>query len=633
MAMKLVRRARRKWRCGSDVKTRTPWKPNSRACFPDNFTDKALRTSAFCDKSTPYTKGGDGMFSRFAKRCCLWASGAVLSAVSLIAQTTNASIVGDVTDPQQAAVPGVTITVKELDTGVSRTVITGPTGTYRVLPLSPGRYQVSASAPGFKTKVQPQVVLDIAATAKVDFQLEVGQINETVEVTGSATPLQTQDASVGGVVTDTELSHMPVNQRNYTRLILLLPGTSDRGGSQNQGTFSGTQLYSVNGQRQQDNNYTMDGVDNNFFLMNSPGASPPMDSIQEFKVLNNTSAEFGRSAGANVNIAIKSGTRNLHGSAYEYFRNDKLDANDFFNNRQGTGKLPFRQNQYGFSLGGPVVVPKVYNGREKTFWFFDWEGFRQRQGLTQITTTPIAAQRTGDFSQQPRPLFDPYTSVQGPNNTIIREPFAGNIIPQARINPGIRFFVNTVLPLPNRPGIANNLINTQSLSNDRDMWNVRMDHTFGQKDNVFLRYSNQNVGQINPNVNLNFYNQARFDVRNLAAAWNHIFGPTAVIEAKFGYHNPAIPQNDVDTKITRQDFIKQSGITMFQPDVLFDPVPNLNAVGEFSVPNNGSNAEDHVYQAIANFSKSWGRHNAKFGMSYNWRRFFTNTANPMNGSA
>src|SRR5262249_33904511 len=154
---------------------------------------------------------------------------------------TNASIVGDVTDPQQAAVPGVTIAVKELDTGVSRTVTTGPTGSYRLTPLTPGRYQVSASAPGFKTKVQSQVVLDIAATAKVDFQLEVGQINETVEVTGTATVLQTQDASVGGIVTDTELSHMPVNQRNYTRLILLLPGTSDRGGSQNQGTFSGTQ--------------------------------------------------------------------------------------------------------------------------------------------------------------------------------------------------------------------------------------------------------------------------------------------------------------------------------------------------------------------------------------------------------
>src|SRR5262249_12856444 len=158
----------------------------------------------------------------------------------------------------------------------------------------------------------------------------------------------------------------------------------------------GTSLYSVNGQRQQDNNYTVDGVDSNILLMNSPGGSPPMDSIQEFKVLNNTSAEFGRSSGANVNIAIKSGTRDLHGSAYEYFRNDALDANDFFNNKTGVGKLPFRQNQYGVAAGGPVIAPKLYNGREKTFWFFNWEGFRERQGRTQISTSPIEAQREGD---------------------------------------------------------------------------------------------------------------------------------------------------------------------------------------------------------------------------------------------
>src|SRR4029077_12907485 len=166
----------------------------------------------------------------------------------------------------------------------------------------------------------------------------------------------------------------------------------------------------VNGQRRQDNNFTVDGVDNNFMMMNSPGGTPPMDAIQEFRVLNNTSAEFGRSAGANVNIAIKSGTRSLHGSLYEYLRNDKLDANDFFANRQGTGKVPFRQNQYGFALGGPAYIPKVYNGRDKTFWFLNWEGYRRRRGNTNLSTTPVQAQRDGDFSQQSRTIFDPFSS-------------------------------------------------------------------------------------------------------------------------------------------------------------------------------------------------------------------------------
>src|SRR5262245_13842887 len=281
-----------------------------------------------------------------------------------VAQTTNATLVGGVTDPQSGAVSGATITVKNTATGVARTVQTNELGTYRVFPLNPGTYDVTASMAGFKNKIIPNVVVEVASNVKVDFQLEVGQITETVEVSAAATVLQTQDASVGGLVTSTELERMPVNGRNYTRLILLMPGTSNRNKSQSKGTISGTDLYSVNGQRAQDNNFTVDGIDNNFMMMNSPGGTPAMDSIQEFKILNNTSAEFGRSAGSNVNIAIKSGTRSLHGSAYEYLRNDKLDANDFFANRQNTGKVPFRQNQYGFTLGGPVVIPKIYNGRD-----------------------------------------------------------------------------------------------------------------------------------------------------------------------------------------------------------------------------------------------------------------------------
>jgi len=239
------------------------------------------------------------------------------------------------------------------------------------------------------------------------------------------------------------------------------------------------------------------------------------------------------------------------------------------------------------------------------------------------------AQRNGDFSQQPRQIFDPLTTTAAG----VRQPFAGNIIPPARISPAIKFFIDTVMPLPNRAGISNNLINTQSLSNDRDLWNMRFDHTFGAKDNVFFRYSNQKVGQVNPNANLNFYNTTRFDATTMAAAWNHIFSPTTVLEAKFGYNNPFIPGHDVSTKIGRADFLKRAGITMFQPDVIYDPLPNLNATGEFSIPNGGSDTEDHVYQAIGNFSKVVGRHTLKFGGTYNWRQFFTNTTNPMNGSA
>lgn len=567
--------------------------------------------------------------SKFS-RCVI---GFLLFASFICAQTTNSTLVGSVLDGQGSVVAGATVTIKDKGTGVSRSVTTDGTGSYRVFPLNPGRYEVSASMPGFKTKVAPEIIVEIASTVKVDFPLEVGQVTETVEVTATGAILQTQEASVGGTVTGAELSRLPVNGRNYTRLILLMPGTSDQGGSQSKGTFSGTQLISVNGQRRQDNNYTIDGVDNNFQMMNSPGASPPMDSIQEFRVLNNTSAEFGRSSGANVNIAIKSGTRDLHGSAYEFLRNDKFDANDFFANRQGTGKVPFRQNQYGVAIGGPVVIPKIYNGRDKTFWFASWEGFRLRRGGTAITTFPVAAQRNGDFSQQTRTIYNPFTGRTDAAGNIVRDPFPGNRIPQNLISPAIKFFVDTLAPLPNiGTGLQNNYINTAGRSNNRDTLVLRGDHNFSAKDIVNVRYLRQRVGEQVPNANPNLYARNRFDVENIAGGWTHIFSPTTVLDVKYGYNKPTNPGATLNSKITRGDFFDKTGIKMYQRDVLFDPIPTLNAVGEFSVGGGGDITGDKINQFIANLSKTVGRHNLKFGANITKRVFNTNTSNPMNGN-
>ena len=556
-----------------------------------------------------------------------------VAACALWAQTTNSTLVGDIKDAQGGAIVGAKVTVTNTATGMSRDVITSEQGSYQVFPLNPGTYDVAVSAPGFKTKIQKGISVDLASIVKVDFPLDVGELSDRVEVSATAAVLQTQDATVGGTVSGTEIAPLPVNGRNYTRLIMLLPGTSDQGGSQSNGTFSGTQMVSVNGQRRQDNNFTIDGVDNNFMMMNSPGASPPMDSIQEFRVLNNTSAEFGRSAGSNVNIAIKSGSRDLHGSAYEYFRNDKLDANDFFANRNATGKVPFRQNQYGVAVGGPVVIPKIYHGRDKTFWFFNWEGYRRRRGTTAISNSPVQAERDGDFSVTGRNIYDPFTSVKNADGTLGRQQFPGNKIPQSRISPAIKVWLDDLMPLPNRPGLINNLVNTQSSSNDRDLWNVRADHTFGAKDSVIFRYSSQKVGFINPSAFSYLYSLNRYDVNSLAAGWNHIFNPTTVFDFKFGYNAPLIPNPTVNTKIGRKAFLTQAGITMFQPDVVFDPVPNLNAVGEFGVGSGGGVQGDHVSQYIANLSKVIGRHSMRFGMNVSNRHFYTNTTNPMDGNA
>jgi Carboxypeptidase regulatory-like domain len=560
------------------------------------------------------------------------ATGIFVMIPALHAQTNNATIVGDVTDPNGGVIVGAAITVRNTATGVSRELRTSDLGTYRVYPLNPGTYEISASAAGFKKQVQPNVTLDAAANVKVDFKLEIGAVTETVEVQASATVLQTQDASVGGTVTSSEVSRLPVNGRNYTRLILLMPGTSDQGGSQSNGTFSGTQMISVNGQRRQDNNFTIDGVDNNFMMMNSPGMSPPMDAIQEFRVLDNTSAEFGRSSGSNVNIVIKSGTRDLHGSAYEYLRNDKFDANDYFANLQNTGKVPFRQNQYGVAVGGPVVIPKLYHGRDKTFWFFDWEGYRSRRGSTNLSSFPTASERTGDLSVISKALYDPLTGTAGPGGTIVRQPFAGNIIPTSRINPAITFWLNTMIPLPNRAGLTQNFVNTAGQANDRDMLNLRGDHTFGAKDSVSFRWSRQRVGQVLPGGNPNLYALNRYDVDNMMASWNHIFSPTSVLEVKFGRNVPTIPNPTVNTKIQRQEFLSKAGLTMFQTDVLYNPIPDFEADGEFGAGSGSGIQGDHIYQYVGNFSKVIGRHSLRIGANYSRRHFFTDTSNPMDAT-
>ncbi|MCC6341259.1 MAG: TonB-dependent receptor [Bryobacterales bacterium] len=550
-------------------------------------------------------------------------------------QTTAATVVGDVTDALNAVITDAAVSVKSLATGATREVTTNDTGYYRVYPLNPGPYEVTITKAGFRPQTI-KVTLEVAQTAKLDFKLEIGQVTETVNVQAAAPVLQTQDASSGGVITSADVSRIPVNGRNYTSLIRLLPGSSDQGSSQSRGAgiLSGTSLISVNGQRRQDNNLTVDGVDNNFMMMNSPGLSPPMDSLQEFRVATNNSAEYGRSAGANVNMVVRSGTRDFHGSVYEYLRNDKFDANDFFANRQGRGKVPFRQNQYGVALGGPVWLPKIYNGREKTFFFVNWEGFRRRRGSTGITTSPIADQRNGDFSQQPRPIFDPLTSRYNAQGAIERDPFAGNRIPAGRISPAVKLLLDTYLPLPNRPGLINNLINTQSQAGDRDAVVLRVDHNFNERNNIFVRYTRQLAGLTNPSSNPTFYNTSRFDGHNLALTYNKLMGTNKVLELKFGYNNPTNPDMTFGRALSRTDFLNQAGIKLYQLDVMSATTPpNFSAAGEFSIGGGGAVTEDAIYQAIANMSIIKGKHSVKFGVNYSRRHFFTNTSNPMDGNA
>ena len=552
-------------------------------------------------------------------------SAAMLLAPTLTSAQTAATIVGDVTDPSGAAVPGVTVKVTNEGTNATREVSTNEAGQYRVTPLNPGSYSVSIEAAGFKTQVRNGVTLQVAAVLEVDFTLELGEVTETIEVTGAAPIMQTEEASVGNVVSATELERMPVNQRNYTRLMLLMPGTSSVSRSQSRGTGqSGTQLVSVNGGRPQDNNFTLDGFDSNMQMMNSPGISPPMDALQEFKVATNTGSEFGRSMGANVSMVIKSGTSELHGTVYEYLRNSAFDANEFFANRSGLPKTPFRLNQYGVAVGGPI--PKLSN---KMFWFVSWEGFRRRRGSTQLGSVPSQAFRNGDFSQL----------LSGDDPTIIRDPFndnqpfANNIMPQSRINPAIPTALEMTTPLPNRDGLTQNFVGNRSQANDRDGIHWRYDYNINESNTFFFRFSWQDANLLNPDFRPLFMGRSEFDVVNYGGSWTHIFSPTTTLDVGFGTNQPHDPGVTDKEGITRADFLSRTGMQMYQTEVFGDPLVNLSFSPYGSPGAGGGITGDNVWQTRGNLNVVRGKHSLKFGGQYHYRNFYTNTSNPMNGDA
>ncbi len=443
-------------------------------------------------------------------------------------QVDTGAILGTVRDQSGAVVPGAKVTLTNEGTTLSLSTTSGETGSYVFTPIKIGVYTAAAEAPGFQKATQLHVQVNIKQQALVDFVLVPGPINQEIEVTAALPPLQTQDASVGQVVGTREVNTLPLNGRNFTFLAQLTPGVTFS--AQETRGLNASGFFVANGSRPDQNNYLLDGVDNNSNLMDFLNGTaytfrPPVDAIQEFKVqTNNYSADLGRSAGAVLNGTIKSGTNELHGDVWEFLRNDKLDAADFFLNASGQRKPEFRLNQFGFALGGPVVVPKVYNGKDKTFFFFDYEGTRIRQGTPVIATVPTARERASgftDFSElisgqsgartdllgRVNPLgtvFDPATTrpvTKGQLDAVtglvptgsgfVRDPFQGNLILAGRLDANAIKLLN-LYPLPTGPGVLNNFITAPATRDDVNQFDSRVDHNFSERDQFFARFSYAN---------------------------------------------------------------------------------------------------------------------------------------------
>jgi hypothetical protein len=553
-----------------------------------------------------------------ALRTCLALWALLLCAVPALAQSDNARITGTVTDSSNAVISGASVTVTSLDTGRSVTAETNGEGNYTVPALTRGRYKIEVKRDSFKSVTQ-EVVLEVAQNASLDFTLEPGASTDVIEVNSGVPLVDSSNSAIGKVIEGRQILELPLNGRNFTQLATLIPGvtrgtpgSSADGSGGNAETFrngnNGGAALSVNGVRPQANNFLLDGVDNNESLVNTIVIIPPTEAIQEFRVQTSVApAEFGRSGGALINASIRSGSNQYHGSAFNYLRNDALDARETFSPQ----KSEFRRNEFGGTLGGPIL-------RDRLFAFGDYQGLRQfqPQGVDRATV-PTPLMRTGNFSE----LLNP--ALNGGNVTVITDPitglpFAGNIIPAGRINAAGRNYLNA-FPLPNNgTQIQQNFITTRNQVQDFNVFDIRVDWNISQKDQMFGRFSYGNTASVTssrlPNLPAGFGSGANFNrTRGVAIGETHTFSPNLVNEFRFGFartfygFQPPFADRNVSADL---GIVNANTSSLLGGGALIGgfngQIEYTGDFGPFLVPQNTFNYSDTL-------SYTRGQHNFKFG--------------------
>ncbi len=443
------------------------------------------------------------------------------------------TITGEVRDSTGAVVVNANITATNVATNVVTPVRTDETGGYTVLGLVVGEYTVKAEAPGMQAVVRSGVVVQANRAVRVDFMLPVGQVSESVDVKSSASDVivRTEDAATGLVVSQQQVDNLPLKGRDFLSLVQIAPGANEaQAGNQNSLGRTQSMNLSVNGQRMFDNNYRLDGVSMIAGFVNGSTFVPSLEALQEISVQTGQySAALGTYSGAQVDMIVKSGTNQFHGSAYDFLRNNDLNARQFFD--QGAPPA-FRFNQFGATLGGAVLLPKLYNGRNKTFFFFAYEGDRTRQHSTGKGTAASPLMRAGNFSELlPKTVIkDPYTG----------QPFPGNIIPAERIAPQALKLLQYI-PLPNQPGLSLNFINTGSTVNDENQFFGRIDEKISDKDSLFFRVAVRDAHLKNVTINPNFGSLSYPTNQDFVLTETHLFSAAVVNEARLSYIRESVP--------------------------------------------------------------------------------------------
>ena len=519
------------------------------------------------------------------------------------AQSPSAAIVGMIRDATGAVVPEATIKVRNTDTNITRDAVSDQGGGFTVPNLAPGPYEVLVEKTGFQAVRETGMELQVNQTARLELQLKVGSVAESVEVKGQVALLNTENAAKGDVIVTEEIQQMPLDGRNFQDLALLVPGVLPNA----QGDFGS---FPVNGARSDGTSYFIDGISTRRPEYGQTEVSPNLDGIQEFKMeTSGYSAEFGGLGGGVMSVVLKSGGNRLRGSVFEFLRNDHFDARNFF----AAQKNELRRNQFGAMVNGPVVLPKLYNGHDRTFFMFSWESFRDATGNSQLSRVPTPLERQGNFSQsldttgKVAPVKDPFSG-----NAV----FPGNIIPASRFSP-VSSKVLPYYPMPNRPGNqANNYLSSVSSHSPWDSFLMKFDQRISEKDSVGFRYQHrQNGGEMPFDASpLGIWETLKNTAQHIMGLnYTRLFTPTLINELRAGLYRTAGRQTLADGGT---DYSSQFGIAGITTDPAVAGFPSVTVTGLATI---GDKTDRPAIATSNNYSYTdtltWvhGRHQAKFG--------------------
>lgn len=519
-------------------------------------------------------------------------------ASAAVAQTWRGSITGIVTDSSESRIPSVEVTLTEEETNRKRVAKADARGEYALGALPPGTYRLELAKENFRTQSQ-QLTLNVNESARIDVTLQAGSSGERIDVTAVAESLKADNTGLGTVIDRRSLRALPLDGRNFYELSLLAPGTAPAAQG-SAGSVRGDFAIHVNGAREDANNFLLDGVYNGDPKLNGVGVTPPVDAIREFEVLTHTyDASFGRNAGGQINVVLNSGTNSVHGTAWEFFRNAALDETNHFAPKEQTPR--YQQNQFGFSIGGPVV-------KDRTFFFGDYEGRRTREGITRITNVPTALERAGDFSRSAAPSYDLFT----------QQPFPGNRIPPERIDPAGRAIAN-LYPLPNRDVPGQNFISSPVLRDRTHHFDTRLDHRLGESSDFAVRYSCADRLLFEPFSGASFAkipgfgNEVPRRAQNVMASETHVFTPRLINEARLGFNRIAAGafQENRDRNLNAEVGLPALWLNSRSQGLSYISLPGYSPLGDEY--NNPQHSVTNTYQVVDQATYSAGRHFLKFG--------------------